>query len=280
MTYRIKWIEEHLGVTRDMIRHYEDKKLLSKKAYQNPQNRYREYDDNDVATLWGIRLLLGIGYSVNEVKEMFENRNFDFYASLTKKVKTLEKDYNEKKSYYEFAKTIQMSGRVPTVRNYGSIQFDDFLAYARENWNYYSDPEISACVGLAEKTANNHLGEITDEELDQMMKVLQDAQAIKTSAMMTAYYKAIACLHSFDYRSDAVQTIVSSIYEYMCSLHNDDEEYKEKITPLYFAKTTVPMFLDSGIADLFLKNEFNEKERKFIALAIAHFGGYADINEI
>lgn len=280
MTYRIKWIEEHLGVTRDMIRHYEEKKLLSKKVYQNPLNRYREYDDNDIATLWGIRLLLGIGYSVNEIKEVFENKDFNFYASLTKKIKVLEKEYTEKKSYFGFAKTIQMTGRVPTVKDYGSIKFDDFLSYARENWNYHTDPEVSACIGLAEKATNNQLGDITDEEFEQMIKIIQDAQAMKESAMMHAHYKAIASLKSFKYDNDAVQTVVSSVYEYIRSLHDNDKEFREKITPSYFAKTTVPMFLDSGISELFLKNEFSEDERTFVALAIAHFGGYVDINKI
>lgn len=280
MTYRIKWIEEHLGITRDMIRHYEDKKLLSKNVYQNPLNRYREYDDDDIATLWGIKLLLGIGYSVNEIKEIFENRDFDFYASLSKKVKILEEEYNKKKSYFEFAKTIQITGRIPTVKDYGSVKFDDFLSYARENWNYYADPELSACIGLAEKSANNRVEDITYEELEEMLKVIQDAQAMQASAMMIAHYKAIASLKSFEFNDDAVQAVVSSVYGYICSLHSNDEEFKDKTTPSYFAKTTVPMFLDSEISELFLKNEFSKDERDFIALAIAHFGGYANINEI
>lgn len=34
-----------------------------------------------------------------------------------------------------FAKTIKMTGRIPTVLEVGSTRFQDFIKYARENWN-------------------------------------------------------------------------------------------------------------------------------------------------
>ena len=41
MKYSIKWVTEHMGITRDMIREYEKQGIIDKKSSQNPDNRYR-----------------------------------------------------------------------------------------------------------------------------------------------------------------------------------------------------------------------------------------------
>lgn len=41
MKYKVKWIEEHMGITRNMIRRYEKKGVISK----NEEGKDREFDE-------------------------------------------------------------------------------------------------------------------------------------------------------------------------------------------------------------------------------------------
>lgn len=38
MGYSVKWVNENLGITRDMLRYYEKENLLSKEETRNPVN--------------------------------------------------------------------------------------------------------------------------------------------------------------------------------------------------------------------------------------------------
>ena len=83
--YTVNWVEKNLGVTRKTLRIYEEKGLMDKTTFQNPDNRYREYSDQDIERIWFYRLLQGIGYSLNEIVEMIQTADFDFYASISAK---------------------------------------------------------------------------------------------------------------------------------------------------------------------------------------------------
>ena len=43
--HSVKWVDEHLGVTRDMLRYYEKEKLLPVAETRNLSNKYRDYND-------------------------------------------------------------------------------------------------------------------------------------------------------------------------------------------------------------------------------------------
>ena len=70
MGYTVKWVEEHLGITRKALRNYEKKKLMQADASRNPINNYREYTDEDIERLWAIKVLQGIGFTVSEIKDL------------------------------------------------------------------------------------------------------------------------------------------------------------------------------------------------------------------
>lgn len=76
MKYTAKWIEDHLGISSDTIRYYE--KIDLRKCPRNPQNEYREYTEDYLISLWTIKLLCGIGYSLEEIGKIKSNRQFDF----------------------------------------------------------------------------------------------------------------------------------------------------------------------------------------------------------
>ena len=86
MKYTVNWVQKNLGVTRKTLRNYEEKGLMDKTTFQNPDNKYREYSDQDIEKIWLYRLLQGVGYSLDEIVEMTQNTDFDFQASLSEKI--------------------------------------------------------------------------------------------------------------------------------------------------------------------------------------------------
>lgn len=71
MKYKVKWIEEHMGITRNMIRRYEKKGVISK----NEEGKDREFDEEGLRQLWDIRMLVRLGFSLDEVKEILSEGN-------------------------------------------------------------------------------------------------------------------------------------------------------------------------------------------------------------
>lgn len=67
MGYSVKWVTENLGITRDMLRYYEKEHLLPDKGMRNPTNKYRDYSEEDIERIWGIKLLIGVGFTAKEI---------------------------------------------------------------------------------------------------------------------------------------------------------------------------------------------------------------------
>ena len=95
MGYSIKWVSENLGITRDMIRYYEKEKLISTDEIRNPTNKYREFSDDDIEKIWGIKLLIGIGFTAKEVYALINNSEFDFETAIAQKVVELEHKHDD-----------------------------------------------------------------------------------------------------------------------------------------------------------------------------------------
>ncbi|MGW6460886.1 MerR family transcriptional regulator [Streptomyces sp. NPDC055078] len=55
------------GVSQRLLRYYEEQGLL---APSRRQSGYREYAEEDIATVWGIRTLLGAGLSTTTIAEL------------------------------------------------------------------------------------------------------------------------------------------------------------------------------------------------------------------
>lgn len=77
MKYTVNWVEKNIGVTRKALRIYENKGLMNKENFQNPENKYREYSNEDIEKIWCIRFLQRMGYSLNDIVEMYSNVEYD-----------------------------------------------------------------------------------------------------------------------------------------------------------------------------------------------------------
>lgn len=275
MGYSVKWVVDNLGVTRDMLRYYEKEKLLP----ANENREYRNYNDEDIERIWGIKLLIGIGFKAKEIYALMNEPDFDFDTAIAKKVAELERKHDENLIYLEFAKSIKFLGRVPTTSKIGSMKFDDFLKYAHENWNFYDDPRSAPFMQIADALISKTPHEWSPDDMERILEMFEnfDAEGMMHTYALHGYYQVISDMRDLDYRSDTVQRVVRLLHEYLVS-HNVEPELDGKITPQFIAKYTAPFFLGGDIALQYERN-YGKEGCIFIAQALAHYGGY-DIDDL
>lgn len=270
MGHSVKWVTDNLGITRDMLRYYEKEKLLP----ANPANKYRDYSDGDIDRIWGIKLLIGIGFSAKEIYALMNDPEFDFDTAIAKKVAELERKHDENVLYLEFAKSIKFMGRVPTTPKVGSVRFDDFLAYVHENWNFYDDPRSAPFMEIADMLISKEPQEWSPDDVESILDMLE---SLNTEEMMHAYvlhgyYQVISDMRELGHTSDTVQRVVRLLHEYLVS-HNREPELDGQITPQFIAKYTAPFFLGGDVAAQYEHN-YGKEGCLFIAQALAYYGGY------
>lgn len=262
MGYSIKWLSDNLGITRDMIRHYEKAKLIP----ANTENKYRNYSDEEIERIWGIKLLIEIGFSTKEIYALMHDPEFDFDTAIAKKVKKLEQEYDKMSHCLGFAKTIKMTGRIPTTSKIGSIRFDDFIAIVRENWDIYNDPHTVSLMKKEDEYLSKSLKE--EQSIWGEIENFDTRKRIYACALL-GYFQIISDMKEFTYDSDVVQKVVRLLHEYM----NAQPEFEGKITPQFIARDTASLFVAGDVSKDYEKI-YGKEGCQFIAQALAYYGGY------
>lgn len=279
MGYSIKWVSENLGITRDMIRYYEKEKLISTDEMRNPTNKYREFSDDDIEKIWGIKLLIGIGFTAKEVYALINNSEFDFETAIAQKVVELEHKHDEDLIYLEFAKSIKFTGLVPNTSKIGNMKFDDFLSYARKNWNFYDDPRAAPFMEMNDILISKTPEEWSPSDVDRLARLFEnlDTEGMMHAYALHGYYQVISDMREFGYESDTVQRVVKLLHEYLIK-SNTEQELVGKITAQFVAKYTAPFFISGDVAIQYERN-YGKEGCLFIAQALAFYGGF-DIEDL
>ena len=110
-----------------------------------------------------------------------------------------------------------------------------------------------------------------------MERILEMFNSFEVDRMMHiyalhGYYQVLADMRNLGYESDTVQRVVRLLHEYLIS-HTNDADIDGIIAPQLFAKNTASFFLGGDITLLHERN-YGEEGCRFIAQAIAHYGGY------
>ena len=113
MIYSIKWVKEHLNVTPDMMRRYEAIGLMNKEYYQNPITKRREYSKREIDKLWEIKIYLNMGFTLKQIKKIFESSDHDFEIMMSDKLKRLEETKRKTDEAILFIKAIKLLGGIP-----------------------------------------------------------------------------------------------------------------------------------------------------------------------
>lgn len=279
MKYTVKWLEENLGVTRKALRNYEDKGLIDKTTIQNPDNKYREYSDEDIERIWGYRVLQSVGYSLNEIADMIQNEDFDFRTSLNGKIEELERKKFEIEHYISFAKTLKLTGTFPLPKEMGSIRFEEFIKYAWEYWNVDSDPQMGKLQSLVDAIQNKPESEWTENEFELMETMLSELDVdLFELLIIDEYYTKLLELKELDVSDTRVQREVDLIYNYYCK-YLLPEDIAGNMTPQKFSRYIVLSFT-AGDLSVINERKFGKENCGFITEALAHFGGYSSADEI
>ena len=275
MGYSAKWVRDKLGVTRDMIRYYEKEELIPIRSSRNPANNYRDYSEEDIERIWCIKLLIGIGFSAKEIKQLMTDPSFDFDTAIARKVVELEKKHDEALIYLEFAKSIKFTGRVPTVTQLGCMTFDKFLSHAREHWNFYDDPRSAPFMKAADLLIDKPTLEWSPDDVERIYKLIEgfDAESMMKTYALHGYYQVLSDMREMDFSSDTVQRVVRLLHEYLIS-SNNEPELNGKITPEFVARYTAPFFIGGDVSVHYERN-YGKEGCRFIAQALAFYGGYS-----
>lgn len=265
--YKVKWVEENLGVTRKALRCFEEAGLMPK----NIDSQYRDYDEDDIDRIWAIRVMQGMGYSLKEIVSMVNDDEFDFDSSISKKVEELEKEKEKVERHLGYAKTIKFTGRFPSrPRKMGEIKFEDFQEQALEGWNIIDDPQAQEYQQLVETYLTKSPEEWNNTDLGRMFSVLEEIATIDTEVLLVERVlpNAIVKRKDLGVSHPEIQLMVKMIYENQKTVNQLQE-----ITVKQFARFYSSSYLSGDIAKM-KSQGFDEHDCEFIAEAVAYFAGY------
>ena len=210
--YKVKWVEDNLGVTRKALRVFEKAGLMP----ENKGGQYRDYDDDDIDRIWTIRVLQGMGYSIREICDMISDDGFDFDTSISQKVEQLEEKKAELERHLGYAKTIKLTGRFPSrPKKMGEVKFEDFQNNAIERWNISGDPQGEIYAQLAETMLSKSTEEWDNSDLGRMLAALETMKNTDLDLLLAEYVlpKAICKRKALGVNHPEIQLMVKLIYE-------------------------------------------------------------------
>ncbi len=169
MGYSVKWVEEHLGITRKALHNFEKIGLMP----QNENNQYRDYTDEDIEKLWAIRVLQGIGYSLKEILSM-SNDDFDLDNSLHNKILELKEEKVERNLNY--ARTIKLTGQLPSIpTEMGKMSCNDFQKYSHEKWNVFDMPNANSIQEITDTILHDSNMNIDLKHISSVVELINTA---------------------------------------------------------------------------------------------------------
>ena len=273
MGYKVKWVEENLGVSRKALRNFEKHGLMP----ANEGGGYRDYSDEDIERIWAIRLFQGMGYTLKELVKLSENDDFDFDASLEKKIQELENEKAKIERHLGYAQHIKLTGRFPSrPKNMGTITFEEFQEKSLNQWNVNSDPEAKKYQEIADLILNTPEDELKDTDIGRLFEFLIELQE-QMSDMDSLFIEKVIPNEIIKRiengpEDEEVQLLVKMMYENRISSISD-------MAKSQFVRFESSSYISGDIARMHEK-EYGKDGCRFIADAIAVFGGYSCYDEV
>ena len=266
MGYKVKWVEENLGVSRKALRNFEKHGLMP----ANEGGGYRDYSDEDIERIWAIRLFQGMGYTLKELVKLSESDDFDFGASLEKKIQELENEKVKIERHLGYAQHIKLTGRFPSrPKNMGTITFEEFQEKALNQWNVNSDPKAKKYQEIADLILNTPEDELKDTDIGRLFEFLIELQE-QMSDMDSLFIEKVIPNEIIKRiengpEDEEVQLLVKMMYENRISSISD-------MAKSQFVRFESSSYISGDIARMHEK-EYGKDGCRFIADAIAVFGG-------
>lgn len=277
MGYKVKWVEDNLGVTRKALRGFEKAGLMP----ENKGGQYRDYDDDDIDRIWAIRVLQGMGYSLKEIVDMVNDEEFDFDDSIAKKVLELEEAKKKVERHLGYAKTIKLTGRFPSrPKKMGEVKFDEFQKEALEGWNIVDDPQGAEYAKLAETMLSKSPEEWDNTDLGRMISSFESMMDLDIDLLLVEYVlpKAIVKRRNLGANHPDIQFMIKMIYENQNAL-GTVYGMEGSITVKQFSRFYSSSYLSGDVAKMKTR-DYSKEECEFLAEAVSIFGGYKNYEEL
>ena len=275
MGYQVKWIIDNLGISRKALRVFEDHDLLPK-----PNGKTRDFSEEDIEWIWFIRVLQGIGFSLNEIEEFRDNEDFDMQERIKIKISELEKEKERLEQHIGYARYIKLTGRYPTrPKEMGSVTFDEFQKKSLEGWNINEEPAMKDYQDFIDDYLSMPEEDFMKTNFGQVIKLFEslDLSPQGVNKKMFSCYLPLAIGRRIELGSKhpEVQLLVKMLYEELKAY----EPCLEKMDEYLFARLHASLYVEGDEAKMKIK-QFGKEQCDFIADAIAVFGGFEDYNSI
>lgn len=137
----IKDVEQLTGITRQNIRFYEREGLIT--PCRNPENQYREYSEDDVKTLFRIRLYRKLNVSIEDIRSL-ESRTLSLENCMQQCISNTEREMVRMAKIKEICEELRkqdFEGKAPDVEK-ALVQIDayeksgyQFTDITKDYWN-------------------------------------------------------------------------------------------------------------------------------------------------
>ena len=276
-SYKVKWVEDNLGISRKALRGFEEVGLMPK----NTGHRYRDYDEDDIDRIWKIRVFQGMGFTLKEIASMVNDEKFSFDDLIGQKIEELEKEKLKVEMHLGYAKTIKLTGRFPLrPRKMGEMKFEKFQQDALERWNINDDPQEVEYAKLVDTILSKSVEEWEKSDLGRMISVLEMIKTMDTDLLIAEHVlpKAICKRKALGVNHPDIQLMVKLIYENENALYQS-QNIEGKMSIKQFSRFYSSSFLVGDIAKI-KTSEYTEEDCEFIAEAVSVFGGYKNYDEL
>lgn len=274
--YKMKWVTENLGITYDMVKRYQKNGLIKLEKCNNKII----FSMRDLETIWKIKLLVNIGFSLTEISEIIDCTN-SLELLIDPKIEKLEqsiikyeKEIDEMKSSLKHAKMIKLTGKIPIMpKNMGDIRIDEFTKNSKNNFSVdISFSEIltemsEIIVGKFESDVDKNKASIFLEFIYKFFPPDLISDFANISSNISTDFES-------DYKCDECQQQVNLLYKNFLDLSKNSTLTKED-----FAFKLAPLIQYGGPNDM-LSVFYSDEQKRNIANSIAYFGGFKDIEDL
>lgn len=151
------------GLKRSTLRHYDDIGLLCpQRTGEGISNNRKLYSDSDLGRLQTIQTLSAYHFSLDEIKQFFNNDEQDIYELLTEKILQLIYQEERLRILIRFVQFIEVVGTDDIIESLalGPIELDELADFAREC--DYHEKTLQKLDNLSDTEAKSILEELSD----------------------------------------------------------------------------------------------------------------------
>lgn len=131
--YTVSELSRIAGISVRALHHYDRIGLLA--PTRKTESGYRLYDEESLKRLYMIMMFRELKFSLKEIKEMLENRHFDFDKAFEQQIEMLRLQKKQIERLIETAVEIKTKGDYKmSFKAFESSELDSFRKEAKERW--------------------------------------------------------------------------------------------------------------------------------------------------